>query len=488
MTVEEALILIKQVFKNRRLNKIQEIILRQCWDGFSYSEIAYSAKYDLGYVKDVGSKLWRSLSEALGEKVTKNNFRLVLQRYRYSFSEEQSQLSLVDASKPIVVNDSSNNYQDWGEAMDVTFFWGRATELAALERWIVDECCRLTVIVGMGGMGKTALTVKFAQQIQTQFKYLIWRSLRNALPFKDLIAEIVLFLSQRQEVNLPETVDAQISRLMEYLRSTRCLLILDNFESILQSGKKAGRYRKGYEGYGQFLRRVGDEKHQSCLIVTSREMLNAIANREEEISFVRSLQLTGLEKVEAEKILQAKGLAGSIDEFQQLIDLYKGNPLTLKIAATTIKSFFDGDILLFFQEGIVVFADIWDLLDGQFNRLSVLEQKVMYWLAINRRWITLAELQQNIVPTVSHRELVEALLSLQARSLIEKQSTSFTLQPVVMEYVTERLLSQFYGENINLNMNLLTLDLQSQFNHRWLFLWTFVLYWLKFRTLANKID
>jgi hypothetical protein len=88
MTVEEALILIKQVFKNRRLNKIQEIILRQCWDGFSYSEIAYSAKYDLGYVKDVGSKLWRSLSEALGEKVTKNNFRLVLQRYRYSLSEK----------------------------------------------------------------------------------------------------------------------------------------------------------------------------------------------------------------------------------------------------------------------------------------------------------------------------------------------------------------------------------------------------------------
>ncbi|MEY4519929.1 MAG: hypothetical protein RLZZ499_2529 [Cyanobacteriota bacterium] len=272
---------------------------------------------------------------------------------------------------------------------------------------------------------------------------------------------------------------------MEYLRSTRCLLILDNFESILQSGKKAGRYQKGY---GQFLRRVGDEKHQSCLIVTSREMLNAIANREEEICFVRSLELTGLEKVEAEKILQAKGLAGSINEFQQLIDLYKGNPLTLKIAATTIKSFFDGDIWLFFQEGIVVFADIWDLLDKQFNRLSVLEQNVMYWLAINRRWITLAQLQQNIVPTVSHRELVEALLSLQARSLIEKQSTSFTLQPVVMEYVTEKLLSEFYGENINLNMNLLTLDLQSQFNHQWLFVWTFVLYWLKFRTLTDKID
>ena len=169
-------------------------------------------------------------------------------------------------------------------------------------------------------------------------------------------------------------------------------------------------------------------------------MPTAIANREEEISFVRSLQLTGLKKVEAEKILQAKGLTGSSNEFQQIIDLYTGNPLALKIAATTIKSFFDGDIWLFFQEGIVVFADIWDLLDGQFNRLSVLEQKVMYRLAIHREWTTLAELRQDIVPTVSNRELIEALLSLQARSLIEKHSIGFTLQPVVMGYLKERLL------------------------------------------------
>jgi len=442
MTIDETLIFLKQVLKNKRLNKIQEIILRQSWEGCSYSEIANIAGYELGYVKDVGSKLWRSLSEALGEKVSKNNFQLVLQRYQLNLSEEKYLLLLADTSKPRIVADRSNNLQDWGEAMDVAFFWGRATELAFLEKRIIDQCCRLAVIVGMGGMGKTALTIKLAQQIQTQFKYLIWRSLRNELPFKNLIAEIILFLSQEQKLNLPKTVDAQISLLMEYLRSSRCLLILDNFESILQSGKNNGCYQKGYEGYGQLLRRIGDEKHQSCLIVTSREMPTAIANREEEIyACVRSLQLTGLEKIEAEKILQAKGLTGSIDEFQQLIDLYTGNPLALKIAATTIKSVFNGDISRFFQEGIVVFADIWNLLDRQFNRLSVLEQKVIYWLAINHEWTTLAELRQDIVPTVSERELVEALLSLQARSLIEKHSIGFTLQPVVMGYVKERLLS-----------------------------------------------
>jgi len=59
---------------------------------------------------------------------------------------------------------------------------------------------------------------------------------------------------------------------MQYLRSSRCLLVLDS-ESILRSGELAGRYCSGYEGYGQLLRRVGDERHQSCLVLTSREKL-----------------------------------------------------------------------------------------------------------------------------------------------------------------------------------------------------------------------
>jgi len=53
---------------------------------------------------------------------------------------------------------------------------------------------------------------------------------------KDLLRELILFFSHQQEVNLPETVDSLI--LMEYLRSSRCLLVLDNGESILRSGER----------------------------------------------------------------------------------------------------------------------------------------------------------------------------------------------------------------------------------------------------------
>ncbi|MEH2393090.1 MAG: hypothetical protein V7K21_16035 [Nostoc sp.] len=42
--------------------------------------MAREVTYDPGHIKDVGLQLWRSLSQALGEKVTKNNLHGVLKR------------------------------------------------------------------------------------------------------------------------------------------------------------------------------------------------------------------------------------------------------------------------------------------------------------------------------------------------------------------------------------------------------------------------
>lgn len=59
---------------------VQEIIFRQAWEGKTYPDIAESCGYDANYIKDVGSKLWKLLSQAFGEEVTKSNFRSVLRR------------------------------------------------------------------------------------------------------------------------------------------------------------------------------------------------------------------------------------------------------------------------------------------------------------------------------------------------------------------------------------------------------------------------
>jgi len=445
MTVEEALLIVEKYLDQGRLNKIQETILRQSWEGKSYLEIASSSGYDPGYVKDAGSKLWQLLSEAFEEKLTKNNFQLVLKQHWRSQSAVESQRLPTVAVKALVgVEAIANKSQDWGEAIDVDFFYDRTAELANLEQWIVADRCRLVVLLGMGGIGKTALSVKLAQQIQHQFDYLIWRSLRNAPPVNDLLAELLQFLCQQQEIVLPETVDGRISKLIKYLRCARCLLILDNAEPILREGDRTGSYREGYEGYGQLLRCVGETLHQSTVLLTTREKPRGLATKEGETLSVRTLQLTGLSIAAGREILQARcDFSGSESEWRVLIEHYGGNPLALKMVAPTIQDLFNSNISKFLEllkQGPLVFDDICNLLDRQFNRLSDLEKEVMYWLAINREPVSFPKLPDDFVPNVRESEILEALASLQRRALIDRRPSGFTQQPVVMEYMIKKLI------------------------------------------------
>lgn len=60
------------------LSPIQEFVLSQSWQGKPYLEMAQQSNYDEAYLKDVGARLWKDLSEVLGEKVTKKNLSLLL--------------------------------------------------------------------------------------------------------------------------------------------------------------------------------------------------------------------------------------------------------------------------------------------------------------------------------------------------------------------------------------------------------------------------
>lgn len=348
-----------------------------------------------------------------------------------------------DYTKP-----NPNKRQDWGEAVCVFDFYGRTSELDTLDELLLRDRCRLVTILGMGGVGKTSLSIKLAQQVQSRFDCVVWRSLRDAPPLKELIANIIEFLSEEQvtEADLPDSVGGRITCLIDYLRSLRCLLVFDNLESLLCSNGKAGFCREGYQEYGELFQRIGETEHQSCLLITTREKPKQVAALEGETLPVRTFRLQGLPEQVGEKILQIKGLNGSDSEVSKLVQYYDGNALALKVVATTIRDLFGGDIKEFLQEQTSIFGDVRHLLDQQFERLSSLEQEIIYWLAINREPTTLSELREDMVATVPRMNLMEGLESLSRRSLVEQNEACFTLQSVVMEYVTCCLIEKVCQE------------------------------------------
>ncbi|BAC90596.1 NB-ARC domain-containing protein [Gloeobacter violaceus] len=343
-----------------------------------------------------------------------------------------------------------HTHQYWGEAVDVSVFFGRERELATLESWLVEERCRLVAILGMGGMGKTSLSVKLAQQVQAYFEWVIWRSLADAPPMSELSAEWVALMGGGG-VELPDTAGAQISLLLRYLRAHRCLLVLDNCETILQGGGEAagtaGLCRPGFEDYGELLRRLGEVPHDSCLVLTSREKPEAVARQEGSRLPVRSLALGGLSAPEANALLLVKDLQATPSECVRLVDLYLGNPLALKIVAATIRDTFAGSLTGFLAQGASVMGGIRTLLDEQFTRTSPMEQQLLFWLAIHREPVPIDRLRTALVEPWATERLLGVLESLSRRSLIELRTErpgaeggGFALQPVVLEYLVDRLV------------------------------------------------
>ncbi|HEY9642751.1 MAG TPA: NB-ARC domain-containing protein [Coleofasciculaceae cyanobacterium] len=339
----------------------------------------------------------------------------------------------------------AQHQRDWGNIIDTSLLCGRDEELVCLQQWILEEQCRLVLLLGIGGIGKSTLAARIVQQIETQFEVVVWRSLQNAPPLEEWLASVlpVLLQAQGEDLALPSSLDGKLLKLMEGLRACRCLLILDNAEAIL-SPWQAGQNRSGYEEYGQLFKAIGEIAHQSCLLLTSREKPREIVPLEGQGRWVRTLLLKGLNPEAGRNLFHHRGeFTGNDSEWQQLVEHYGGNPLALKLVAATAQEIFNSritEVLQYIQQGLAVFDDIQDLLQRQFDRLSDIEQEMLFELAINREPVSLFELSQDIVTPTPRRRLPDAMQALLRRTLIEKEDERFFLQPVVLEYATHQLV------------------------------------------------
>jgi len=121
---------------------------------------------------------------------------------------------------------------------------------------VVRERCRVVSVLGMGGIGKSALVTSAMHRLARHFQVVLFRSLRHALSCEALLEECLQGLAPQPLDLVAADLERRLSLLLEYLRKQRVLLVLDNLEALLLEGEARGHLRPGYDGYTRLLRRV----------------------------------------------------------------------------------------------------------------------------------------------------------------------------------------------------------------------------------------
>ncbi len=473
MDFEEAFQALDQIVSVRlqlHLNNVQKVVLRGAWAGYTYEAIADTSNYTSKYLKqDVGPKLWKLLSDALDEPINKGNCRTVMERrclapLGLAAGRHRSQPLMTPLRlNSVMMEQAREPMCDWGSSPDVIGFMGRESVLATLHEW-VDQSCRLIAMVGMGKIGKTFVAKRCAEQVQHQFDFVIWRSLRYRPPLSELLDDILTGLHASDPPLNGAGLTHRLARLLQSLNQHRCLIVLDQFEVVFEPGRHIGHYRSDCADYRELLRQIGEGTHQSCVMVTSREQPRECAGASARI---RDISIPEFSLTESQQLLQDIGqVSGTEGEWAEFVRRYGGNPFMLTTMADLIQNFYGRYLTDVLIQRIVLPQPIRDVLDEQFHRLSDAEKDVMYWLAIAHEAVSLSELQADFLYPTAPTDIMDSLTSLLGRGLIKQArpktvglstngTTGFEPLPLIRAYVLNHLIVRIIEEIRTGSFNLL---------------------------------
>ncbi len=423
------------------LSQIQVVILTESLRGKTYQHIAEDTSYNFSYIKDLGHKLWRQLSDIFGQTVTKHNFRaVILNQYRTSEAKTVRLQSTVPSKPPAPHSAQEHGAQEFHDSSNTDNFSviqnlrGRNSELTTLNQWIILQRVQLLGIFGIAGCGKTTLARQCIESINHNFEKVIWRSLRDFPDFKDFLYGLLSTLENNNSIDGTADINTLLSCLLTHFENSRILLILDDWSSIFQDNVLAGIYHAKAEKYGLMLRRISERTHKSCIIVTSREKPSGLVFTDSNLNcnpHIKYLQLTGLLMNDALQALSDFGLLESdLAQLEQLVAYYSGNPFALKFASNTVSQIFNGDLSAFLDQENLIYGEIKRLLISQIDRISDVEKNLLVVCSQQPQSFLLPELLKKSSIGYSFIECLEGFESLLNRGFIFKKDNMFQVPQV----------------------------------------------------------
>ena len=322
-----------------------------------------------------------------------------------------------------------------------TSFVGRNKELSQLVHQLSQPACRLLSLVGIGGVGKSRLAVQGAYE------------LLKADPFGDGIYFVQLDALTQVEL-MPSTVaeslgahlgsqDAEIDQLIHYIGTKELLLILDNFEHLIDGAA------------------LISELLQHCphlkVMVTSREPLNLAEewhfplkglalpdeNLQADARYADAVQLFIQRATQVQ--LSFELTPDDVRHVLKLCHFVAGSPLALELAAVWTKVLSPEALIRELERSL-------DILSGAARNRS--ERHVSLRVVFERSWALLSSQEQTTLKNLSvfrggftRAAAVEVagaslatLASLVDKSLLKPLASGrYERHPLLYQYTREKL-------------------------------------------------
>lgn len=386
----------------RPLRKAQIVVLQGFWEDMQYEEMSKRSGYKVDYLRNkVASSLCQLLTEVFEQEVTKRNFHKVVASVFINDSLPISSSSKIEQASTV-----------FGTPPAINQFCGRQDELCQLMEGV--ESSRCIAVIGMPGIGKTALASKLFQQNLPKFDKLIWHYSISASPEQEIV-NLLRTLKKKSSDK-----DKATETFLNMLQDQRFLIVIDGIENWLHTNRIESE---------RFIRTIIESNHQSCVILTSREPISIVSDLGEYGRPSFSLRLGRLKTEDALKLLSQYEISG--EKLYEFIDEYQGNPQFLHRVCKKIRVIGNIDDFISFKTSIsndLLKDDFDSLFLAKGSQISDIEKFILSYLS--KEESTMPLFSKDVIHHISSissyqpKDIIKGIENLAGFSLVELRESA----------------------------------------------------------------